>query len=161
LTSTLNKLYIEEEDITVKAMIWDTSGSERYRAITVGHYRDALGAILVFDVTDLSSFHNLDYWLEELRKHVSPRCVIVLMPNKVDLVDDSGDKRQVFDDQIKDYARVNDLVYLGECSAKNDINVMTTLDYLIKQIYAHNSKILTRDTINMRTSAHLESGGLM
>lgn len=129
MTSTLNKLYIEEEDITVKAMIWDTSGSERYRAITVGHYRDALGAILVFDVTDQSSFHNLDYWLEELRKYVSPKCVIVLMPNKVDLVKDSEDKRQVFDDQIKDYARVNDLVYLGECSAENDINIMATLDH--------------------------------
>ena len=66
-------LYIEEEDITIKAMVWDTSGSERYRAITVGHYRDALGAILVFDVTDQASFNNLDYWLDELRNIVSSR----------------------------------------------------------------------------------------
>lgn len=65
------KIYIEEDDVTIKAMIWDTSGSERYRAITVGHYREAVGAILVCDVTDLTSFNHLDYWLEELRTAVS------------------------------------------------------------------------------------------
>mmetsp|Transcript_10823 Transcript_10823/g.9552 ORF Transcript_10823/g.9552 Transcript_10823/m.9552 type:complete len:80 (+) Transcript_10823:242-481(+) len=61
------KIYCEEEDVTIKAMIWDTSGSERYRAVTVGHYREAVGAVLVFDITELQSFNNLDFWLEDLR----------------------------------------------------------------------------------------------
>lgn len=116
-------------------MIWDTSGSERYRAITVGHYREAVGAILVCDVTDLSSFNNLDYWLEELRTAVDDDCVIAIMPNKVDIVVKDPKLRQVTEEQIKDYARVNDLIYLGDCSAKDDINVTNTVDTLVKQIY--------------------------
>ena len=40
----------------LKAQIWDTSGSERYRSITTGHYRQAVGALLVFDITDKASF---------------------------------------------------------------------------------------------------------
>lgn len=40
------------ESPTIKAQIWDTSGSERYRSITSGHYRAALGALLVMDITE-------------------------------------------------------------------------------------------------------------
>lgn len=73
------------------------------------------------------------------------------MPNKVDLVFDKKEKRQVTEEQIKDYARVNDLLYLGECSAKNDINVSTTLDALIKQIYFRKKRSQTlRDVTGIR-----------
>ena len=40
----------------VKAQIWDTSGSEKYRSITTGHYRFALGAVLVYDIANVDSF---------------------------------------------------------------------------------------------------------
>ena len=35
----------------VKGQIWDTSGEERYRAITSAYYRGSVGAVLVYDVT--------------------------------------------------------------------------------------------------------------
>lgn len=42
---------IEIDGNEVKGQIWDTSGEERYRAITSAYYRGSVGAILVFDVT--------------------------------------------------------------------------------------------------------------
>ena len=36
---------------TVKAQIWDTAGQERYKAICGAHYKRALGALVVYDVT--------------------------------------------------------------------------------------------------------------
>ena len=33
------------------AQIWDTSGSERFRAITTQYYRGAVAALVVFDIT--------------------------------------------------------------------------------------------------------------
>jgi len=44
--------------------MWDTAGSEKYRAMTTNHYRNAVGAILVYDITNDESFNNLPYWLE-------------------------------------------------------------------------------------------------
>ena len=38
----------------IKGQIWDTSGEERYRAITSAYYRGSVGAILVYDVTKVS-----------------------------------------------------------------------------------------------------------
>jgi Ras-related protein Rab-11A len=36
----------------VKAQIWDTAGQERYRSISSTYYRGALGALLVYDITN-------------------------------------------------------------------------------------------------------------
>ena len=38
----------------VKGQIWDTSGEERYRAITSAYYRGSVGAVLVYDVTKVN-----------------------------------------------------------------------------------------------------------
>ena len=51
---------------TVKAQIWDTAGQERYKAICSAHYKRALGALLVYDVTNRETFEELDTWIENL-----------------------------------------------------------------------------------------------
>ena len=48
-------------------------------------YRNADGLIVVFNVTDMESFETLPNWLSEAEKYGSPRCVKMLVGNKVDL----------------------------------------------------------------------------
>ena len=55
-----------KDGATVKAQLWDTAGTEKYRAITVAHYRKALGCLLVYDITNHESFKNVRFWLENL-----------------------------------------------------------------------------------------------
>ena len=55
----------------IKAQIWDTAGQERYRAITNAYYRGALGAALVYDISERKSFDNVPRWLGELRDHAN------------------------------------------------------------------------------------------
>jgi small GTP-binding protein len=44
--------------------IWDTSGQERFGAITQAYFRDALVAIIVFDVCDAESYAKATAWLQ-------------------------------------------------------------------------------------------------
>ena len=83
----LTKRIVLDDLPVIKAQIWDTAGSERYRCITTGHYRQAVGALLVFDITDRESFVNLDYWMQQLRDNCTEQLSICLMANKVDLED--------------------------------------------------------------------------
>ncbi|CAN0285704.1 unnamed protein product, partial [Phaeothamnion confervicola] len=46
--------------------IWDTAGQERFAAMMKTYYRKAKGALLIYDVTEPSSFTGLEVW----RKHL-------------------------------------------------------------------------------------------
>ncbi|GBG30317.1 Ras-related protein Rab-11B [Hondaea fermentalgiana] len=68
----------------IQLQIWDTAGQERYRSITPGHYRRAVGCLLVYDVTNRRSFEALESWHKELLDWPLHEC-IMLVGNKMDL----------------------------------------------------------------------------
>jgi len=40
----------------VKLHIWDTGGSDRFRSLVSMYYRDAVAAIICYDLTNLDTF---------------------------------------------------------------------------------------------------------
>merc|ERR1712050_631591 len=76
-----------EDNKLVKAQIWDTAGQERYRSIASSYYRGAVGALLVYDVTDRNSFNHVPMWLKEVEENAEKDCLIMLVGNKMDLND--------------------------------------------------------------------------
>mmetsp|Transcript_15045 Transcript_15045/g.47426 ORF Transcript_15045/g.47426 Transcript_15045/m.47426 type:complete len:218 (-) Transcript_15045:279-932(-) len=124
---------------TVKAQIWDTAGQERYRAITSAHYRRAVGALLVYDVTKQSTYQNCVKWMEELRQNAEPDIVIMLVGNKVDLVEKDPSARQVYYDAATEFARQHGL-FFSEASAVTSYNVKLIFERLLQEIYNASSK---------------------
>lgn len=122
------------EDKTIKAQIWDTAGQERYRAITSHYYRGAVGALLVYDITDYSSFENVVTWLWELREYADSEIIIVLVGNKSDL----GHLRVVEEKEARAFAEKEKLFFI-ETSALDSSNV----DEAFKTILAEGSKIMS------------------
>lgn len=68
--------------------IWDTAGQERFRSMAPMYYRNANAALLVFDLTQYSTFKEIKSWVVELRRNVDDSMVLVLVGNKRDLVDE-------------------------------------------------------------------------
>ncbi len=50
----------------VKLQLWDTAGQERYKDIVSSYFRHAHGFMLVYDITDMESFENLNSWLNKI-----------------------------------------------------------------------------------------------
>ena len=69
----------------VNLSIWDTAGQERFHALGPIYYRDANGAILVYDITDADSFVKVKNWVKELRKMLGADINLAIAGNKVDL----------------------------------------------------------------------------
>ena len=64
----------------------DTAGQEKYNAVAPVYYRDAVGAIIVYDITSTESFQKVKKWVEELRNHANKKNItIVIVGNKSDL----------------------------------------------------------------------------
>ncbi|CCW70686.1 unnamed protein product [Phytomonas sp. Hart1] len=103
---------------SVKLQIWDTAGQESFRSITRSYYRGASGALLVYDVTERSSFAHLQSWLEDARANAATAIVIMLIGNKYDL----EGERQVSREEGEAFARKNGLLFT-ETSAKTALNV--------------------------------------
>lgn len=93
------------------------AGSEKYRSITTGHYRFALGAILVYDVTSADSFKNCRYWVDSIRCYADENVVIALVGNKCDVPTLAPQKRKVSTEEARKFAEDNGLIFVGESSA--------------------------------------------
>jgi Ras-related protein Rab-21 len=87
--STLQASYLDKKvncgATVVNLSIWDTAGQERFHALGPIYYRDAAGALLVYDITDAESFIKVKNWTKELRKIVGNDIKIVIAGNKIDL----------------------------------------------------------------------------
>ncbi|KAG5407326.1 hypothetical protein IGI04_013445 [Brassica rapa subsp. trilocularis] len=76
---------IELDTKRIKLQIWDTAGQERFRTITTAYYRWAMGILLVYDVTDESSFNNIRNWICNIEQHASDNVNKILVGNKADM----------------------------------------------------------------------------
>ncbi|KAG8459564.1 hypothetical protein KFE25_000920 [Diacronema lutheri] len=123
------------EGKSVKAQVWDTAGQERYRAITSAYYRGAVGALLVYDVSKMNSFENVERWLKELRDHAETNIVVMLVGNKADL----HDLRQVRTEMATEFAETSELSFI-ETSALEALNVEAAFTQLLTEIYRVVSK---------------------
>ncbi len=102
-----------EGPIRSKLQIWDTGGQERFSSIRPMYYRGSLGALLIFDLTNSSSFEHLPQWIEEVRANVKTEIPLLLVGNKSDLVD----QRAVSLEEINSFTYNFNLYYM-ETSAK-------------------------------------------
>jgi Ras-related protein Rab-21 len=115
--STIQATYLDKRlnlgKKSVKLMIWDTAGQERFHALGPIYYRDANGALLVYDITDRDSFTKVRHWVKELRNIVGKKIVLLIAGNKADL----EKQRQVNDEEAKEYAASVGAIHMS-CSAK-------------------------------------------
>ena len=83
------------------------------------YYRGASAAIVVYDISNKSSFDTMKRWIDELKVRAPQNIVLALAGNKSDL----EDKRAVTSTDVQNYIKsINDVDGLdpvfGECSAK-------------------------------------------
>ncbi|CAD8127551.1 unnamed protein product [Paramecium sonneborni] len=85
----------------IKLAIWDTAGQEIFHALTTVYYRDAYGAVLVYDVTYKESFLKVEKWVEELRQFGTKDISIVVAGNKCDM----KNQMQIDKNEVEEYCK--------------------------------------------------------
>jgi len=102
----------------IQLAVWDTAGQERFHALGPIYYRDANGAILVYDITDKDSFQKVKSWVKELKKMLGNEICLSIAGNKTDL----ERQRTVSVEEAEHYAALVGATNFFT-SAKNNINV--------------------------------------
>ena len=66
---------------------WDTAGQEQFDAISHIYYQNAVGALLVYDVTIFETFQKVEKWVNTLREVNGKDITFLIAGNKFDLAD--------------------------------------------------------------------------
>jgi Rab family protein len=92
--------------------------------------------------------------MEELRQNAEPDIVIMLVGNKVDLVEKDPNARQVLYDTANEFARTHGM-FFSESSAVTSYNVKHIFEYLLQEIYNNR----TKGGRNVNTAVENTKGG--
>ena len=111
---------------TIKVQLWDTAGQDKYRTIAKNYYKGSHGILLLYDTTKMSSFENIREWIQDIRQEVSPKSIIFLIGNKIDLTE----QRKISKEQGEELAEEFKIPFF-EASAKSGENV----DEVFKALY--------------------------
>ncbi|MFX0107761.1 MAG: Rab family GTPase, partial [Candidatus Hodarchaeota archaeon] len=107
------------QSVIVKLLVWDLAGQQRFDFIRGSYYRGSKGALLVFDTTRKSTYLELPKWIEETETALGERIPIILLANKVDLIDE----RVISPEMGQQFAKEHNLVGYLETSALSGQNV--------------------------------------
>ena len=121
----------------IKLHIWDTSGQERFRAMTNLYYRDAQVAILTYDITNESTFASIDFWIQELKYKVeNENMILCLVGNKCDV---NQEDRKITNFKGKNYAQENNMIFF-ETSAKTGEGIKDLFVTIANKVYEQMKK---------------------
>ena len=122
---------IEMSGIKYRIQIWDTAGEELFKSIANNFYRECHGVIICYDVTNLKSFKNLDYWMNEVKKNSAENVAIMILATKIDM----ADKRSVTLEQGVEFASKNNALFYEVSSVTNpDDCINKALELLVQKL---------------------------
>lgn len=108
--------------LKVKLQLWDTAGQEKFKSITRSYYRNSVGIIVVYDITNRKTFEHVQEWLAEAEANVSgpdpSQCVFLLIGHKADL----EKNREVLYEEGEYFAKYHKIKFI-ETSAVSGDNV--------------------------------------
>ena len=120
---------------SIKLNIWDTAGQEKFRAVSKAYFRNAVGAVLVFSLTDKQSFEDLDAWMNDIHALCASNAVVLVVGNKSDL----RDERCVSESDAQSFAERHGIEYI-ETSALDGANVSETFVRLAHSVHERAKK---------------------
>ena len=109
------QLNVEVGSKAVTLDIWDTAGQEKYRSLMTLYFRQAVAAVVAYDITNIDTFRKCYYWIEAM-KEIEPKCKLFLVGTKSDGI------RQVSETLAQQFADRFDMRFV-ETSSKNGKNV--------------------------------------
>ncbi|KAK6177567.1 hypothetical protein SNE40_015642 [Patella caerulea] len=124
----------------IKLQLWDIAGQERFTSMTRVYYKDAHACVIMFDLTQRSTFQSAVKW----KKDLDTKCSLLdgspvpclLLANKADLA-----HREVEQSEIEDMCKEQDFLGWTETSVKDGLMVEESMRFLIEEMMTKHSEM--------------------
>ena len=140
--------YLNINNKRIKVQIWDTAGQERYRVVTKNYFNTSNGFIIIYDITDRSSFNNINNWMDQIESFIGKEVKCILFGNKNDL----DNKRDVQIEEGEELAKKYNCPFF-ETSAKEGNNIEEGFKEIVMEIIKDNknSKVKRNNSIILKS----------
>jgi len=138
---TIGASYLETEAESSlgprKLEIWDTAGDDRFKSLAQLYYGDAQAVVVVYDITNISSYQDMGARINEVCSGGDPSkepAVLAIVGNKCDK---EAERKvptasvQQYVDQLKATGRH---VVFHECSAATGVGIKETFQDIINEL---------------------------
>lgn len=132
--------------------IWDTAGEEKFDSLTNFYCRNARVAMLCYDITCLSSFESLRRWITKVKSEAERDCVMIIIGNKLDLVQSTPDEREVPREMADKFAKSIGCM-LVEASAKTGKHINEGFHRVVMESLKQAKKKESRSQLHGRNLA--------
>ena len=109
---------------TIKLILWDSAGQERFRSVAMSTLKAVKGIILVFDMTLEESFKSVSTWIKQIDENLN-NPYLILFGNKIDI---DKSEWKVNQEEIKKFVEEKKMPYF-ETSAKDNQGIKEGFDY--------------------------------
>lgn len=145
---------IQIGDTTMQLTIYDTAGQYQYRSTLPYYYHQAHGILLVFDLSNIESFTNLEEWKDDIENNAGPDIPIVLVGNKSDL--EFTITEEDINNYLKKYKDTNHKISYIETSALRGINITAAFNQIAEDMLLTNQEIINNQTHGVNINTHEE-----
>lgn len=141
-----------------KLNIWDTAGQERFNSLIKSYFTESSLAVVVFDITDIGSFNNVDKWINLYFEYSDIQKPLLLVGNKCEL----GRERVI--DRIDVFKYIDsknyELADYCEVSAKAEINleeIYTKILDITQELVENNNEIDLKEKYSIKCYTPISS----
>ncbi len=127
---------------SIRFVLWDMSGQTHFKRFRSRFYSGTSGAIIVYDLTNASSYRNVQTWMKECQDNIHKSVPMIILGNKADLTE------LLVDHPRSDYPNVP----IYQVSAKNGDKVEVAFFSLFKSVVGEK---LEKKDLPVENSTHI------
>lgn len=146
-----------DQNTTVDVRFWDINGQQRRSAMTRAYYRDAVGALVVFDTERPETLDEALLWKGDVDKHTQKRdgtlIPAVLLANKCDVAPSNSIINQP--NALDRFCEQHGFCAWFACSAKESIRVDESTLFLVNRVRVL-CVLLLKDVVLAIVFVHIE-----
>lgn len=140
-----------KDGISIRLQLWDIAGQERFGQMTRVYYKDAVGALLLYDVTQPATFQSVKRWKNDVDNKVllddGRPIPCVLIGNKVDLLN-SGRLPSKDEQFLSEYTAENQFLSWFTTSAKTGHGIEEAMEHLVTKIIENKQTVQANNSNN-------------
>ena len=93
--ASYNQKVLTVDNKSINIDLWDTAGQEKYRSLGRNFYKDSYIVCLVYDITNRTSFEDIEnIWYEDLKRYGEKCTITAIVANKSDLYESEEVKEE-------------------------------------------------------------------